>query len=98
MRVDGNQSGRLEPNNSGRWAERPATPIPHGRRITADHFDFREDDDNYFEQPGNLTMTGDEQQRLFEAPRAPSRAPDATVEKHIANNHADPAAAKVRKM
>ena len=62
---------------------------------TADHFDFREDDDNYFEQPGNLfrLMTGDEQQRLFEnTARAIKGARHETVEKHIENcTQADPA-------
>ncbi len=62
---------------------------------TADHFDFREDDDNYFEQPGDLfrLMTGDEQQRLFDnTARAIKGARTETVETHIANcTQADPA-------
>ena len=36
--------------------------------VHADIYDFREDDNNYFEQPGKLfrIMTAEEQQRLFE--------------------------------
>jgi catalase len=98
MRVDGNQGGvaGVEPNNFGRWAEQPAYADPaESIGATADHFDFREDDDNYFEQPGDLfrLMTGDEQQRLFEnTARAIKGARHETVEKHIANcTQADPA-------
>src|SRR6202035_1352945 len=91
MRVDGNQGGvaGVEPNNFGRWAEQPAYADPaQSIGTTADHFDFREDDDNYFEQPGDLfrLMTGDEQQRLFDnTARAIKGARHQTVEKHIAN-------------
>jgi catalase len=98
MRVDGNQGGvaGIEPNNFGRWAEQPAYADPaESIGSTADHFDFREDDDNYFEQPGNLfrLMTGDEQQRLFDnTARAIKGARHETVEAHIANcTQADPA-------
>ena len=51
-------------------------------------FDFRQDDDNYFEQPGDLfrLMTGEQQQRLFDnTARAIKGARRQTVEKHIAN-------------
>jgi catalase len=91
MRVDGNQGGvaGVEPNNFGRWAEQPAYADPaESIGSTADHFDFREDDDNYFEQPGDLfrLMTGDEQQRLFDnTARAIKGARHQTVEMHIAN-------------
>lgn len=61
----------------------------------ADHFDFRADDDNYFEQPGDLfrLMSGDEQERLFEnTARAITGARPVTVSKHIDNcTRADPA-------
>ena len=75
MRVDGNQGGvaGVEPNNFGRWAEQPAYADPaESIGSTADHFDFREDDDNYFEQPGDLfrLMTGDEQQQALRQHRS----------------------------
>src|SRR4051794_30241720 len=98
MRVDGNQGGvaGVEPNNFGRWAEQPTYADPaESIGSTADHFDFREDDENYFEQPGDLfrLMTGDEQQRLFDnTARAIKGARHETVETHIANcTQADPA-------
>jgi catalase len=98
MRVDGNQGGvpGIEPNNFGRWAEQPSYADPaQAVGATADRFDFRADDDNYFEQPGDLfrLMTGDQQQALFDnTARAIKGARAATVEKHIANcAKADPA-------
>lgn len=98
MRVDGNQGGvpGMEPNSFGRWADQPAyADPPQAIGNTADHFDFREDDDNYFEQPGDLfrLMTGEEQQRLFDnTARAIKGARSVTVEKHIENcTRADPA-------
>jgi catalase len=86
----------MEPNSFGRWAEQPAyTEPPQTVGSTADHFDFRADDDNYFEQPGNFfrLLSGDEYQRLFEnTARAIKGARSITVERHIANcNRADPA-------
>ena len=71
MRVDGNLGGTIhyEPNSYGEWKEQPkykepALPINGG----ATQWDFREDDDNYFEQPGKLfnLMTPEQQQVLFE--------------------------------
>jgi catalase len=98
MRVDGNQGGvpGVEPNNYGRWAEQPsyADPaLPIGS--SADRFDFREDDDDYFTQPGILfrLMTAAQQQELFDnTARAIKGARVETVEQHIANcTKADPA-------
>jgi len=98
MRVDGNQGGvpGMEPNSFGRWADQPAyADPPRAIGSVADHFDFREDDDNYFEQPGNLfrLMSGEEQQRLFDnTARAIKGARAVTVNKHIENcTRADPA-------
>jgi catalase len=105
MRVDGNQGGvpGMEPNSFGRWAEQPAyAEPPQVVEGIVDHFDFREDDENYYEQPGNLfrLMAGDEQQRLFDnTARAIKGARPETVERHIENcGQADPAYGKgVRK-
>ena len=98
MRVDGNQGGvpGMEPNSFGRWPDQPAyADPPQGIGNTADHFDFRADDDNYFEQPGDLfrLMDADAQQRLFEnTARAITGARPVTVNKHIENcTRADPA-------
>lgn len=70
MRTDGNLGSTLhyEPNSYGEWQEQPAFKNPAEEAGPADIYDFREDDDNYFEQPGKLfnIMSPDEQQRLFE--------------------------------
>ncbi len=98
-RVDGNQ-GRtpgIEPNSYGRWAEQPAYADPAlAVGATADRFNYREDDANYFEQPGILfreKMTDEQRQVLFEnTARAIDGASQATIERHIYNcTQADPA-------
>ncbi|MEK4762244.1 catalase [Viridibacillus sp. FSL E2-0187] len=71
MRVDGNLGSTLhyEPNSYGQWQEQPSYKDPAlALDGPADIYDFREDDDNYFEQPGKLfnIMSPEEQQRLFE--------------------------------
>ncbi|WP_269821539.1 catalase [Mycolicibacterium smegmatis] len=71
MRVDGNYGSTLgyEPNSYGEWQEQPAyayPPEPLGD-VSARNWNFREDDADYYTQPGNLfrLMTPDEQRRLF---------------------------------
>lgn len=70
MRVDGNLGATTSyfPNSTGMWADHPdlkEPPLPIGG--LADHWDHRVDAD-HFEQPGILfrSMTGEEQQRLFQ--------------------------------
>ena len=98
-RVDGNQ-GRtpgIEPNSYGRWQEQPAYADPaQAVGAVADRFNYREDDANYFEQPGILfreKMTDEQRQVLFEnTARAIDGASQATIERHIYNcTQADPA-------
>ncbi|MFD6531029.1 catalase [Streptomyces sp. NPDC060184] len=98
MRVDGNQGPTpgIEPNSYGHWREQPAFREPRQAvGAFADRFDFREDDDQYFEQPGDLfrLMSSAQQQVLFEnTARAIRGASRETVERHIANcAQADPA-------
>lgn len=98
MRVDGNQGGvpGIEPNNFGRWAEQPQYADPaQAIGSTADRFNFREDDDNYFEQPGDLfrLMSPEQQQALFaNTARAIDGASQASVDQHIEHcTKADPA-------
>lgn len=61
----------------------------------ADRFNFREDDDDYFSQPGALfrSSTDAEKQRLFEnTARAITGASHETIDRHIGNcTKADPA-------
>ena len=97
-RVDGNQGSTpgYTPNSYGNWEPQPEYAEPAlGLSGVADRYDFRADDDNYFEQPGDLfrLMTKDEQQRLFEnTARAINGASEATIERHIHNcTQADPA-------
>ena len=98
-RVDGNQ-GRtpgIEPNSYGRWQEQPAYADPaQAIGAVADRFNYREEDSNYFEQPGILfreKMNDEQRQVLFEnTARAIDGASEATVERHIYNcTQADPA-------
>ncbi|MUV38512.1 Catalase [Lentibacillus sp. JNUCC-1] len=98
MRVDGNQGSRIGygPNSYGEWHDQPEYKEP-GLPIqgNGDRWDFREDDDQYYEQPGKLfnLMDDDQKQALFE-----NTARDMEgVEKHIKIRHisncyrADPA-------
>lgn len=98
MRVDGNFGATkgYEPNSYGEWQEQPDFSEPP-LKITgdADHWDFREDDDDYYTQPGNLfrLMTAEKQQLLFEnTARAIDGADDMVKKRHIRNCYkADPA-------
>ena len=98
MRVDGNYGGTLhyEPNSYDQWQEQPEYREPPLRLSgEADFWNFREDDQDYYKQPGDLfrLMTPDEQQRLFDnTARAMADAPDFIKRRHIANcTKADPA-------
>ncbi|MBU8878643.1 catalase [Bacillus sp. FJAT-29790] len=98
MRVDGNKGSTIhyEPNSYGEWKEQPQYKEPYlALQGDAGHWDFREDDDNYFEQPGLLfnLMTKEQQQVLFENTARNMNG----VERHIQIRHikhcyqADPA-------
>ena len=55
MRVDGNHGGTLgyEPNSYGQWQEQPNfREPPLSLEGAADHWNHREDDDDYYSQPG----------------------------------------------
>jgi catalase len=70
MRVDGNFGGSVHynPNSYGMWKDQPDLAEPsYDGQGPIDTYDFREDDDHYYEQTGKLfnIMTTDEQQRLF---------------------------------
>lgn len=98
MRVDGNYGSTLgyEPNSYGQWQEQPEykePPLPIGD--VADHWNHREDDDDYYSQPGALfrLMTIDQQQALFgNTARAMGCSPKEIKIRHIRNcMKADPA-------
>jgi catalase len=98
MRVDGNLGGTLhyEPNSYGQWQEQPAYREPaQAVGDVADRWNFREDDDDYYTQPGDLfRLMGPAQQRvLFEnTARAIQGVPPEIQQRHIDNcAKADPA-------
>ncbi len=71
MRIDGNFGGALHynPNSYGMWKDQNGeSEPPYDGMGAADNYDFREDDDNYYEQVGELfnIMSKDERMRLFE--------------------------------
>jgi catalase len=98
MRVDGNHGRTLsyEPNSYGEWQEQPDfSEPPLAIDGDAAKFNYREDDSDYFTQPGNLfrMLNADEKQRLFEnTARAIIGASKPVQERHISNcTKADPA-------
>ena len=98
MRVDGNfgSTKGYEPNSLSEWQEQPEANEPplelHG---AADHWNAREDDDDYYTQPGDLfrLMSTEQQQLLFENTARSVGGADLEVQKrHIRNClKADPA-------
>jgi catalase len=91
MRVDGNYGGTFgyEPNSYGEWQQQPAfAEPPLGIEGGADHWNYREDDDDYYSQPGLLfrLMTAEQKQALFEnTARAMGDAPKEIKLRHIGN-------------
>ena len=101
MRVDGNYGSTLgyEPNSYGEWQEQPKYAEPPLKlEGAADHWNFREDDDDYYTQPGLLfrLMSAKQQMELFEnTARAIGEAPMKIQLRHIGNcMKADPAYGK----
>jgi catalase len=101
MRVDGNYGSTLgyEPNSYGEWQQQPefAEP-PLALDGAADHWNYREDDDDYYSQPGKLfrLMSPAQQAALFgNTARALGDAPQEVKVRHIGNCYkADPAYGK----
>ena len=98
MRVDANYGGTLgyEPNSYEEWQEQPEfRDPPHDVDGAVDHWSHREDDDDYYSQPGALfRMMDDKQQKaLFEnTARAMGESPKEIKVRHISNClKADPA-------
>ncbi len=101
MRVDGNAGGTLayEPNSYGQWQEQPEFKEPPlAVSGAADIWNFREDDNDYYTQPGKLfrLMNPEQQKVLFEnTARAMGDAPKEIKLRHIGNClKADPAYGK----
>ncbi|MBO0600089.1 catalase [Sporosarcina sp. E16_3] len=98
MRTDGNMGSTVhyEPNSYGEWQEQPKFKEPALDIFgAADQWNFREDDDNYFEQPGKLfnLMSKEQQQVLFENTGRNMNGVDKHIQlRHIVHCYkADPA-------
>lgn len=97
-RADGNYGGlpHYEPNSFHQWQEQPEFREPP-LKISgdADWWNFRDDDENYYKQPGDLfrLMEPAQQQVLFEnTARNLGDAPEFIKRRHIDNcSKADPA-------
>jgi catalase len=97
-RMDGNYGGRphYEPNSFGQWQQQPDYGEPP-LRISGDaaHWNYREDDADYFTQPRKLFQQMDAAQRqvLFaNTARAMGDAPAFIKQRHIDNcTRCDPA-------
>jgi catalase len=91
MRVDGNYGSTLgyEPNSFGEWQEQPEFSEPPLKlQGDAYHWNFREDDDDYYTQPGLLfRLIGPEKQELLfgNTARAIADAPKEIKIRHIGN-------------
>ena len=96
MRVDGNMGSELhyEPNSYGNWTDNPqaAEPVQDGGDIY--QYDFREDDHDYFTQPGLLFRNMSSEQKLVLFENTARNMGDSTLQiKHRHINHcymADP--------
>jgi catalase len=101
MRIDGNHGATLgyEPNSHGEWQQQPEFAEPAlALEGAADHWDFREDDDDYYSQAGMLfrLMKPEQKAALFaNTGRAMGDAPKEIKLRHIGNcMKADPAYGK----
>lgn len=101
MRVDGNYGSTkaYEPNSLGLWQESPEFKEPPLELSgAADSWNYREDDDDYYTQPGNLfrILSPEQQKVLFDNTAAELASVDDQVRKrHIRNcMQADPAYGK----
>jgi catalase len=101
MRVNNNAGSTIgyEPNSYGEWQEQPQfKELPLELKGAADRWNFREDDEDYYTQPGKLfrLMNPGQQQVLFEnTARAMGDSPKEIKIRHIRNClKADPAYGK----
>ncbi|OPX40771.1 MAG: catalase [Desulfobacteraceae bacterium 4484_190.3] len=91
MRVDGNYGSTLgyEPNSYGEWQEQPDfSEPPLTLSGAAAHWNAREDDSDYYTQPGKLfrLMSKEQQEALFgNTARAMDDVPEMIKIRHIGN-------------
>ena len=100
MRVDGNKGSELHygPNSYGAWKDDPSLEIPHDEGGEVRRYDFREDDSDYFTQPGMLFNRMTEEQKLVLFENTARNMGDSTMQikhRYIRNCYkADPAYGK----
>ncbi len=91
MRVDGNYGSTrgYDPNSYGEWQQQPEFSEPPLKlEGDAANWDFREDDDDYYTQPGLLyrLLSAEQQQLLFDnTARAMGDSGDEIKIRHISN-------------
>lgn len=96
MRVDGNlgSQNHYSPNSYGNWRDSPEDIEPHQDGGEVGIYDFREDDSDYFTQPGMLFRAMTPQQQLVLAENTARNMGDSTLQikhRHIKNCYqADP--------
>ncbi len=96
MRVDGNQGSELhyEPNSYGNWIENARSAQPMQKAGDVFRYDFREDDSDYYSQPGDLFRAQTEEQKKVLFANTARNMGDATLQikhRHIYNCYqADP--------
>lgn len=96
MRIEQGATPAINPNSYDRWSDQPGFREPPLRiDPTADRFNHREDDDDYFSQVRVLVMekmTAEQRQALYDnTARAIDGASQETIDRHIANcTKADP--------
>ena len=89
--MEGNYGSTIgyEPNSYGEWQEQPDfCEPPLSLEGAADHWNHREDNDDYYSQPGNLfrNMNAEQQKVLCEnTGRAMGDAPKEVKVRHIGN-------------
>ncbi|MDD7762072.1 MAG: catalase [Firmicutes bacterium] len=90
MRVDGNKGGELHysPNSYGGWKDDTSLELPADEGGLSMRYDFREDDHDYFSQPGALFNAMSEEQQLVLAENTARNLGDSSTQikhRHIRN-------------
>lgn len=97
MRVDGNLGSELHysPNSYGAWEDDRSAELPTDKGGDAKRWDFREDDSDYYSQPGELFRAMTPEQQLVLCENTARNMEDSTLQikyRHIRNTYAaDPA-------
>lgn len=82
MRVDGNKGAELHytPNSYGAWQDHPDLEQPADKGGETRRYDFREDDHDYWSQPGQLFRNMTEDQQLVLCENTARNMADSTLQ------------------